>query len=253
MLTKTQKEYKKQMEELQEQLSTGNNKEQGFYSYLERDYINTYYDPKKKHRKQIITSISLFGIIALIMTALSMYSWLMNTVQPQNAKNLVSITHVLDHNVGIHKEVGLYLQDIQYHKNKSSILLDYCIKNFNTSLENKTSQEVYFNTISDYSSQLRESINALNTMHHPTVMSDYHQIILQNFNTMDQIFILTLKIKNTNDATIINHDVAKINQLLSAYNLSMHESTTKMILVFDEIDMRYKKNPDGQLQYWWKN
>ena len=72
MATKTQKNYRKQMRELQKELN--NNSDTGFYSYIERDYIKGYY--QKIKRKRIFISAGVIGILTLLWNFYAIYTWI---------------------------------------------------------------------------------------------------------------------------------------------------------------------------------
>ena len=65
MSTKTQKNFKKQMKEIQKNASIENNEK--YYSYIEKDYIDSYY---KKRFKNKSVGISLFAVIIIVISGL---------------------------------------------------------------------------------------------------------------------------------------------------------------------------------------
>lgn len=78
MPTNIQKNFKKQMREFQKRQK--NKGDEGFYSYIERDYINNYYENKKRKRK---FAISGAGIISLLILGWNIYAgstWLNHIV-----------------------------------------------------------------------------------------------------------------------------------------------------------------------------
>ena len=101
MPTNIQKNFKKQMREFQKRQK--NKGDEGFYSYIERDYINNYYENKKRKRK---FAISGAGIISLLILGWNIYAgstWLNHIVYKFTGTTLSSVIETHNRESGGHK------------------------------------------------------------------------------------------------------------------------------------------------------
>ncbi|WFD09426.1 hypothetical protein [Tepidibacter hydrothermalis] len=107
MATETQKNFRKQMKEIEKE--SKNKNQETFYSYIEKDHISGYYSKRKK-KKIIISSISLCSILIFLWNFYALSTWLNPVIHSITNKNIPTTVPVLSFNATKHKEVGGYLK-----------------------------------------------------------------------------------------------------------------------------------------------
>jgi hypothetical protein len=246
MATETQKNYRKQMRELQKELN--NNSDTGFYSYIERDYIKSYY--QKRKRKRIFISAGVIGILTLLWNSYAIYTWINPIYYSITGKTLPVIHKALDVQGKKHREIAEYLQSLKPGGDIHDKNLNYAIMNLNEVLQKQTDTSGYFADIAGYSEDVKKSILMVESITPPAKMREYHGMMLERLALCKDIFDEILRISNMNNENDINNCIQEIKSLINRYNETGKHSTQEMINVFESINMRYEFE-NGTIKCWW--
>jgi hypothetical protein len=166
MATETQKNYRKQMRKLQKELNSSS--DTGFYSYIERDHIKSYYQKRKK--KRIFISAGVIGILTLLWNSYAIYTWVNPIYYSMTGKNLPVIHRVLDVQGKKHREIAGYLQSLKPGEDIHDKNLNYAILNLNEALQKKTDTTGYFADIAGYSEDVKRNILMVENIRPPAEM-----------------------------------------------------------------------------------
>ena len=175
MATETQKNYRKQMRELQKELN--NNSDTGFYSYIERDYIKSYY--QKRKRKRIFISAGVIGILTLLWNFYAIYTWINPIYYSMTGKTLPVIHRALDIQGNKHRQIAEYLQSLKPGEDIHDKNLNYAVVNLNEVLQKQTDTSGYFADIAGYSEDVEQSILMVEGISPPAEMLEYHGMMLK--------------------------------------------------------------------------
>lgn len=253
MPTETQKNFRKQMQMLEKELNEDKEK-QGFYSYIERDYINSYYSKKGK-KKAIITTISIGSILFVLWNSYAVLTWIAPVVDSITEGKLKSLTgrgvayDGINYKDGVQQEVAYYLQGtneinhqlIDYYKLRNDIL-DSALKS--------DSRKQYIQSLKTYTESVLGLIFQLQCIDPPAQMDNYHALVLSNYESSYKSFLYAEECLDTSDNSI-NNCINKFNEAVAECNAIDIQVREEMLKVFNDIGMSYYEK-DGLIHYSWK-
>lgn len=249
MLTDTQKNFRKQMTKLEDSMNQ-NNSNKGFYSYIEKDYINSYYEKKKK-RKKIYATISIGGLLLFLWNSYAIYTWISPAFYSLTGKPLPTITKLLNVTNNKPKKAGHYLKEIHSIEEPLATYFQYRTDNLDNALHDRYRKKECFEIMKKYAEDIQSISFKLQSITPPKKFEQYHAITLSKLNISYQIFVYTLESLSSNDINNINNSIYKSNQLISKLNIINNQGKQEMIKIFNEIDMKYYEL-DGKIHYSWQ-
>jgi hypothetical protein len=240
MPTETQRNFKKQMKEIKNDLD--NKANDSFYSYIEKDHIRNYYD--SKNSRQIIAKISFGSIISLLLIVYSLYTWIKPVLESPPAQNIKNISIS---NSGLNQsktteleDIRLYLMKIYNYDIEFQEFLRYSSNNFKNTMEGNYDESVY---IKDLNTDIDKILNVLLSLNSevPHGFILYNNIILQKYTLISNQLKYCLEIVNTRDRSILK----KLNDnnliLTDLYNKQKDE----MKNAFQNLGIIYEENENG--------
>lgn len=245
MPTEVQRNFKRQMKEIEKELKKKKN--EGFYSYIEGDYINSYYETRRK-KQRIVKAVSITGLLIFLWNFYAISTWINPIFYSLTGKNLPTV-NLFDFKGRKQKEVVEYLQVINTEEERIKILLQYRALDFINAFINRPLSNEYYKEISEHALEIKNIISKVETMNPPDEMKTYHQITLKKFYVCGEIFDLIFQIaeeKNINTNKLIE----KINTAIIDFNYFDLKSREELINVFNKIGMKYELS-NGQIRYWW--
>lgn len=252
MTTQTQKNFKKKMRELEQELKQNKNNDKGFYSYIERDHIKSYY--QKRDKKKILTSISIGGLLIFVFIALFLASWVQPVADFQDINSneafLVSPKKPSSFMENKQKKIAEYLDSIRLNKKEYYEIMSYRSNYFASAVLKGENKEDYFINIEVNVKRLENIIKELGDVKPPKEMENCHKILKENFCIGSVILSNTLEIKDMSQPKEINKRIKKISTLVNKINENNSIMMNGYEEVFKELGMRYEKI-DNQIRYWY--
>lgn len=247
MPTKAQKEFKKQMKDIQKDLDK--NPKQQVFSYIENDHITSYYG-KTKIKRNI--SISIGTIFTLIIAVYSIYTWfkpLFTYVKiPENINNqtyvqanVISGTNFTSKMDSTHKIVIEYLENV----NAVDRLYDELVKYYNASINLNTDENDFKVKFVDKQNICIEKLNTLLNMqvileatNHRNAVCEYYSILNEKLN-----FLVV------NKGLVNPEDKAKVQEMDDRINKLSILKQQYLLKMFTDVKIQYEVNPDGSVTY----
>lgn len=245
MATETQKNFRKQMREIEKDAK--NKDQEAFYSYIEKDHISGYYSKRKK-KKVIISSISICSILIFIWNFYALSTWLNPIIHSITNKSVPTTAPVLSFNTAKHKEVGGYLKQTKEIDLKLKEFIEYVNQSLNKGFENEESKYTYLNTLNSYEVKFKEMIATLEEVTPPEELKNYHTYTIQLLNYCVDMIFYSFDIVNSNNPESIN----KYYNLTTQFSSISHNRRIDLIKVFNDIKMEYKILDDNTIKYMWE-
>lgn len=246
MPTETQRNFKRQMRELQKETQSENEE---FYSYIEKDHIQNYYQDKPK-RRSIRTTISIGSIILIIWNVYALSTWLL----PQNIKpKLVpafAINNIKSTNSS-QRDIAAYLQSVEEFNIRLNLLFERRNQVFSWGL-NAAEKTSNMKAMDEILYEAQSLVNELQKIKPPNIMMQYKELLIYKYSLAYKLFEVSKVAISASDSVIYNSQINKLNML----NLDMSTSNDKvkqeMFRVFDEVGITYEIDGD-KIRYKWKN
>jgi regulator of replication initiation timing len=240
--TNTQKNFKKQMAQIQKQINE--KAEEEVFSYIENDHIRSYYSPKKSRK---VRNFSIGSIVFLMITAYSIYARIKPLSVIQKPDNLYQAAFERGNGAifssTVHKKIVEYLSSIRPFENKASGYLNNINIDFNKYV--KDNRALLLSNLSVYKKRTEEISSSISNIEPPSEMSDYHKRLFDKINSIYYYFEVCERAAKKQKADDIN---IKINNI----NLCQKLLTAELLKVFDENGIKYEKTPDG-IKYWYQD
>jgi len=270
MANRVQKNFKKQIKKYQKQRKKRENEE--FYSYIEGDFINSYYEKKKKRRRIAISGVSIISFLILAWNIYAGSTWLNYAVYRITGKPLISFKETLDNKTSQHGQGLISIEEIFDSKaTKRKAIYEYldtikeknidilAANSFNRYLENKNNPDLLKTTLEELETQKNETdtfITQLYFIKIPAEMKGYHQTLIKQMELYREIIdIMTNIITNRNldsDADLVAGQIPLIQELHSKIKKFNYYNDVKhqvLIKVFEEANVKYEIY-DGQIKYY---
>lgn len=260
MTTDTQKEFKKQMKELQKQKNNSDSNQ--FYSYVEKDYIDNYYTKKKKAR---IRNIGIASIIPLALGVYSIFTWIQplinepssinyltssnvsNNMQPNGNINPISLikTNKL---IKKHEKIIDYISKIDSSDKEILDMLNQRFEEFKNVQNNLTLKKSYIEMLQNDKVRMKAIISEKVKLECPEEFSLHHNTVIEKYNTYYEQLLYLIDATKTNSQESIN----KINLLNDKIKLYAEQQIQALLKGFDATNIKYEVKEDGNIRYWYK-
>jgi hypothetical protein len=239
MLTPTQKNYRKQMQEIQNELNKKEADE--YYSFIENDHISNYYKAKKKKE------VALFPFVLIFIVVIGIYCYtnkndIMNNMKNANYQGSLqgnASTNIYDTNkrrISLFANQSKISDDIQFIDGLEEELREK-VKNVNEIKDTDTLR----NHIEDMLNHVNYSLVEIGKREFQNECSDYVEAVINYFKehikygTALQEYMLK---KNKESNELINNRIEILNNLNNEQNKKIEE-------LFERAGMSYYKTEDG--------
>lgn len=247
MPTKAQKEFKKQMKDIQKDLDK--NPKQQVFSYIENDHITSYYG-KRKIKRSI--SISIGTIFTLIIVVYSAYTWikpLFSYVKiPENTNNQTYVqANVINGTNFTNKMDSTPKIVIDYLENVNAVgkLYDELVRYYNANINSNTDENDFKVKFVDKQKICIEKLNTLKNMqviqeatNHRNAVCEYYSILNEKLN-----FLVV------NKGRVNPEDKAKVQEMDDRINKLSILKQQYLLKMFTDVKIEYEVNPDGSVTY----
>ncbi len=227
MPTKTQKEFRKQMKEIQRERLSKNNNE--YYSYVARDKISSYYNKNVKRKMSLIFKILIPILIVELVFAFFYYG---------NNNGLFDIKSNKSN-----KPTSQIITSTTQRK-----IIDYIdmIQQFNTRIDDlsKQVQDIDINSYIEVINQIDAEINNLSV---PDQVAGYHKYFIERISAYKDF--ISYYQKYSDDRTQNNTDL--LNESINRMNRSSTNERTALIKCFEQNGIKYEVQHDGSIRYWY--
>lgn len=248
MLTKTQKNFRKQMKEYKKEASAD---EEKIFSYIENDMISDYYSIKPKRTYKRAVPVAAI-ILLMVIAGVRIYNFTSTNIP--NAS--IAITQAIS-NIG--REAAL----VQTVASISSQELHNYLKNINNlELKQNDIMSQYNKLVSDFNNEiitpkgfilsteeLIKQIDILSSefedIKEVEEMNRYHGLLKEGIDLRVSLFEAILLKQKTGKAKY-NNDINEITGKINTLNGKMKN---EMITKFDEFGIEYYLNSKGGITY----
>lgn len=265
MPTDVQKNFKKQIREFQKQQKEKNRDK--YYSYIEKDFISSYYEERKKRRKRIISGAGIISLLILFWNIYAGSTWINYLAYKIAGKPLisegilermtgVSFTEMFDRKASKRKAIYRYLdsiKDINIDTKSINALIRYA--------GNQEFSDVIAGRLEEIETQKNDVSKffiRLNSIDVPTEMEGYHKALtrqIELFLEMAEMIAeafgddnLSLRESNLNIEERIRL-LQEINTRSQAFNHYNRLGQQELIRAFEQVGIKYEIADDGIRYY----
>lgn len=248
MKTETQKNFKKQMAQLQKQKERSGKENTHFFSYIENDHIEHYYQPKSKKK---LAAISISSIISTLIILYSAFTWVQPFLRlrvpslPQT-NTLTAVTQVPFQ--PSHINIVNYLDEIDKHDLKLSEINKGTLVNFSTLSNNINQRNTYLELNNIAKAEIERTIISLENLKVPKDMSEHYSTVKSKYNIVYEEIIYCLEMAKSNNYNDITH----LKFLVEKQNLLQKQQTQQLLNAFNKVGIKYEQNGTN-INYWYKN
>jgi hypothetical protein len=221
----------------------------GFYSYIERDFMNSYYD-KKKTRKVIYSSISIGGVLILIWNAYALYTWIFPNAQGIRVNSTIAQIGNYTTTSSLQSQIGHYLREVSYYEEKLSNHANERGNIVQSFVKDRKDPKNLID-ISTAATEAQYLYKDIKSIIPPEQMQMYHSLIINKFECILTSLQYTQEAFMVTDVNKINDCLNKANEYINKSNETIIESNKVLINIFEENRMNYSVN-DGVIQYSWQ-
>lgn len=245
MRTQTQKNFKKQMAEIQKDMSK-NDKGQ-FFSYIENDHIESYYKPRR-NKKAVAISVS--SIISFLVIGYSLFTWIRPLIIHSGSQfSTINSVTLLDNNGIIpqdHKNIVVYLNHINKFDDKLNSYAKETTRDFNVILKDQNTRNDFIEKNTMFKNDLENMIISLSKMQVPEEMTEHYSIVKAKYDNIFEEIIYCIDIVKANNTSDFTH----LKYLNEKENLLQLQQREQLISVFDKVGIKYEKDGNS-IKYWY--
>jgi hypothetical protein len=250
MSTKTQKNFKKQMREIQKDLSDKNQEE--YYSYIEKTHIKNYYSINRKRK---FITVSLASLLTILYFGYSLYTYLTPVIRYRSSQAVPAISRAVrdePYSSGVtsakYTKIVTYLDKITSYDRVIMPYLNITINEFNNTLNKKLDKTVFIQNSSSRIKQLENTNLLMADIKIPEEFKDFHMTVMNKFNTLlTEITFCTEAISNYNLSSSNT-----IRTLSEKADRLAREQREKLLKAFDSTGIKYEIEKDSIRYYYQK-
>lgn len=252
MKTNTQRNFKKEMDQIEREMKS--KPTEGFYSYVEGDYINSYYTRKKKKREKIV-KYSFISILILAVNVYALYTWLDPIIYHTTGHRIPRIErHIFNNSPKTHTQTNganhvqagyqpnlkhikadQYIQKIKVLMLDTNQMINYATDNFNKAADNQNFKQEYSINLNKYKEEIQSFILELRAIIPPSEFSEYHKLNIDFYNTAHEVILIYLGNIRSN-----TRNFEMLSVLYERNNLRILEIRQEILKGLDALSIEYE-------------
>ncbi|MDK2801373.1 MAG: hypothetical protein PWQ70_2992 [Clostridiales bacterium] len=238
MLTKGQKRFRKEIEKSLKEIE---NRDQGFYSYIEKAYINSYYNSKTKSS----ISIPIVAMLCLITILCSTYLFF----RSDGLNNHKSDLSNSDPTILKHEKIVSYLEQMKHYHTQALAISNNSVDALNKMLKNPLLYKKSFDEMLIKNKEQIENIMLeIKKISPPDEFQDYHKAAVGKHNFIYEKILYIIDAGSTRS----KERISQINILSDKINFQIKQEKKEMLSALDKVGIEYEKLDNGQIRYTYK-